>query len=111
MDLMRFPASLYLRLFGAAGLGYIVGSIGKEPTYMALAIACGSFGATLVGWLMMRPLMREATKAIKKADRINQGTEEKMTILIRLSIIAITTMAAVFVAVIYLNPKSLERLF
>lgn len=75
MDMMRFPASLYLRLFGAAGLGYIVGGIGKELSYMALAIACCSFGATLLGWLMMRPLMREAKKAIRKANRNNQGAE------------------------------------
>ncbi len=30
MNIAHFPIALYLRLFGAAGLGYIIGGIGKE---------------------------------------------------------------------------------
>lgn len=76
MNLLRFPVALYLRLFGAAGLGYIVARIGMEGTYLTLAIAVSSFGATLVGWMMMRPLMRDAKLAIKQANKINQEPED-----------------------------------
>jgi hypothetical protein len=69
MDLLHFPVALYLRLFGAAGFGYIVGSIGKAQGYMALTIACFALGATLAGWLMMRQLMRDAKKAIAQRDQ------------------------------------------
>lgn len=66
MNLVYFPVALYLRLFGAAGLGYIVARIGSQATYATLAIACLSFAATFIGWLMMRPLMREAKKTISR---------------------------------------------
>jgi hypothetical protein len=77
MNLLRIPVTLYLRLFGAAGLGYIVGRAGTEQTFAALGIACFSFGATLAGWLMMRPLMREAQLAIKKAGEIKRKPEDE----------------------------------
>lgn len=64
MNLRRFPAALYLRLFGAAGFGYIVGSVGQQGASTTLAIACCSSGATLAGWFLMRPLMREAKNAM-----------------------------------------------
>jgi hypothetical protein len=77
MNLLRFPLALYLRLFGAAGLGYIVGGAGKEPTFVALGVVCFAFGATLAGWMMMRPLMREAKAAIKNASKMTQPPEEE----------------------------------
>jgi alpha/beta superfamily hydrolase len=77
MDLRRFPAALYLRLFGAAGFGYIVGSVGTKAASITLAIACFSFGATLAGWLLMRPLMREAKQAMASTSLINPPPEEK----------------------------------
>lgn len=77
MNLLRFPLALYLRLFGAAGLGYILGGVGKEPTFVALGVVCFAIGATLAGWLMMRPLMREAKAAVKDAGKAPHNPEEK----------------------------------
>lgn len=77
MDLRRFPAALYLRLFGAIGFGFIIGSVGTEEKSMTLAIACVSFGATLAGWLMMRPLMRDAKKAMASTCLLHPQPEEK----------------------------------
>jgi hypothetical protein len=53
----HFPVTLYLRLFGAAGIGYVIGlvSLGAAPTNTSLTIAGISFAMSVTGWFMMRP--------------------------------------------------------
>ncbi len=77
MRLQHFPVALYVRLFGAAGIGYVVGGAGVAPTDMALAVAGLSCTASLAGWLMMRPIMRAAKKAISTAHQNNASGRGK----------------------------------
>jgi hypothetical protein len=67
MNLRYFPVALHLRIFSAAGFGYIVGRIDTPPTYSTLVLACTSFAASIAGWTMMRPIMREAKRHITLA--------------------------------------------
>ncbi|WLI87836.1 hypothetical protein Q4S45_13930 [Massilia sp. R2A-15] len=75
-DLRRLPAALYLRLFGAAGLGYLAGTAGRLTASATLTIAALGLAATLAGWLMMRPLMRDAKTALSRVTKIHMQREE-----------------------------------
>ena len=71
MNFRYFPLALYLRLFGAAGIGYVVGSgsIFNKPM-MALSILSGmSFVLFMVGWYLMRPFMAQARLDIAAVNK------------------------------------------
>lgn len=71
MNLKSLSIAVHLRMVGAAGFGYIVGHVDKQPTYGTLAVACASAAATVIGWILMRPQMREAKRAISRTSAGN----------------------------------------
>ena len=76
--LRHFPIALHLRIFGAAGIGYVVGGFGRVPTNMELAVAAAACAASIAGWLMMRPVMRAAQGEIALAHQVEpRASEEK----------------------------------
>ena len=76
MNLRHFPLALYLRLFGAAGIGYVIGSDSIFPkSLMTLGIISGiSCVLFLAGWYLMRPLMAQAKLDIAAANKIEKKT-------------------------------------
>jgi hypothetical protein len=74
MNLRYFPMALYLRLFGTAGIGYVIGSNSIVPkSMMTWAIISGlSCVLFVAGWYLMRPLMAQARIDIAAANRIEK---------------------------------------
>ena len=66
--LRHFPIALHLRIFGAAGIGYIIGGFRNVPTNTELAVAAVAGTASIAGWLMMREVMRAAQLEIASAS-------------------------------------------
>ena len=62
MSFRYFPLALYMYLFGAAGVGYVMGSNAILPkSTMTFLIMCGiSFVLFMFGWYLMRPFMAQA---------------------------------------------------
>ena len=74
MNFRHFPLALYLRLLGAAGIGYVIGSdsiFTKSLLTLALiaGISCLLF---IAGWFLMRPLMSQAKLDIAAANKIEK---------------------------------------
>lgn len=75
--LRYFPIALHLRLFGAAGIGYVVGNFGSGSGNLHMAIVVASGVTSIAGWWMMRSLMRAAREDIAAANAQADARREK----------------------------------
>ena len=66
--LRYFPIALHLRLFGAAGIGYVAGNLNSGINDITPLVAIFSGLASIIGWWLMRPTMRQVKSDIAAAN-------------------------------------------